>query len=420
MGDMVSEAPCATLLQSQRPRLKSATVRRNNSPEPCFSRTLLGAAPFPGGPGSPRGQQAGGWAVAMLSRKQRKLLRYVEDGSVPKLKSYLHKHRQLAVTFTGRKGRTPLHVACARREGAAARLLLRHGADPMIQDQGGNTPLHLAARVAARKGEQAYEDLVVPLSKYCPAAMDVLNEDGVTPREILRSLTAYQDQGTEAEEEGTAGEDRAEREWYSKLFGECEDEFYQSCGRYEEDFLLPEPEPQTYDDWADRVAKEYAAKRAQAGGSHRRRLPPHREREAEEQREILQRLEAEHRRYLESAGRKAEELAGSRKRRYEQGCAEVFRQEAAGRAEGRLAYGDIPWPDPRGTVDDMVAVILHGVDRSQRQTYRRYLRQQQAMWHPDRFAQRCGERLLEAERQRILNTVIALSQALNKLSEGVR
>ncbi|XP_062904138.1 NF-kappa-B inhibitor-like protein 1 isoform X3 [Mobula hypostoma] len=360
--------------------------------------------------------------MAMFSRKQKRLLRYVEEGSIPKLKSYLRKHRLLPVSFTGRKGRTPLHVACKRREGTAARLLLRHGADPMIRDQRGNTPLHLAAREAVRKGKRVYEDLVEPLRKCCPAAMDVLNEDGLTPREILKLMMTYQqDPGTkvvEASDNPVQAEEQAfdtqkniaDREWYCKLFGECEDEFYQNCGRYEEDYSLPDAEPQTYDEWADRLAREYAAKRAQAKGSQRRRP------QMEQDGGLQRRLEEEHRQYLERGARKAEELAGSRKQRYEQGCAEVF----SGVGGSLLAYSDIPWPDPRGTVDDMVGVILHGVDRSQPGTFRRYLRQQQVVWHPDRFAQRCGGRLLEADRQRVLDTVMALSQALNRLADSIR
>lgn len=44
------------------------------------------------------------------------------------------------------------------------------------------------------------------------------------------------------------------------------------------------------------------------------------------------------------------------------------------------------------------------------------LRRQQTIWHPDRFAQRCGTRLEEGDKQRILETVTALSQELNRLS----
>ncbi|XP_072331856.1 NF-kappa-B inhibitor-like protein 1 isoform X2 [Scyliorhinus torazame] len=359
----------------------------------------------------------------MVSRKQGKLLRYVEDGDVPKLKSYLRKHAGLSVAFAGRRGRSPLHVACAQRDDIAMRLLLKHGADPLSQDRKGNTPLHLAAREAVKKGARVFEDLVVPLRKCCPGAMDVPNGDGVSPRDVLQSMKKQQQQcpGTAAEEGDGPGKEQADREWYHKLFGECEDEFYQKCGRYEEDFLMPDAEPQTYDDWADRLTKEYAAKRARAAGSGVRgkaaRAAEERQKE-KERREFQERLEAEHRHYLEHAGRKEEELAGRRKRRYERGCADVF-SRASG-SGGRLTYEDIPWPAPKGTVEEMVAVILHGVEQSDRGPYRRYLRQQQAVWHPDRFIQRCGERLAEADRQKILGMVTALSQALNKLSESVR
>ncbi|XP_032903257.1 NF-kappa-B inhibitor-like protein 1 isoform X2 [Amblyraja radiata] len=360
----------------------------------------------------------------MATRQQRKVLRYAAEGDTSKLRAYLRRHPQLGVSFRGGKGRSPLHVACRRSEGAAAaRLLLRRGADPASRDAKGNTPLHLAARVALRRGEQADEDLVVPLVKCCPAAMDLLNDDGVTPREILRSRSRHQHAVTVGEPSTEAGTGRADGEWYSKLFGECEDEFYQSYGRYEDDYYVPEPEPQTYERWAERLAREYAEKRARArpgvgiAPSVERRRRQQRE---QEQRDLRRRLEEEHRLYQERAGREAAAKAGGRKERYEQGCAQVFGR--GGEPEGggdRLAYADIPWPHPQGTVEEMVAVIVHGVDRGQAEELRRYLRQQRAVWHPDRFAQRCGERLLEADRRKILDTVTALSQALNKLSETV-
>lgn len=122
---------------------------------------------------------------------------------------------------------------------------------------------------------------------------------------------------------------------------------------------------------------------------------------------------------MKRGARKEEELRQAKKRRYEEGCAATFRPgPSAGSA--KLSYGHIPWPAPRGTVQEMLDVMLHGVDRKDLPTFRKVLRKQQALWHPDKFAQRCEARLEEKDRQRILDTVTALSQGLNSLAQRLK
>lgn len=144
-----------------------------------------------------------------------------------------------------------------------------------------------------------------------------------------------------------------------------------------------------------------------------------RDREEESNREQRKRLQKEHEEYLKRGARKEEEIRQAKKRRYEEKCAATFH---AGPSAGstKLGYSDIPWPAPRGTVKEMVDVMLHGVDRKDLPAFRQMLRKQQAMWHPDRFAQRCGARLEEKDRQRILDTVTALSQELNSLAHSLK
>ncbi|XP_006011260.1 NF-kappa-B inhibitor-like protein 1 [Latimeria chalumnae] len=364
----------------------------------------------------------------MASRKQKKVMRYVDEGSVLKLKSYLRKHRHLSLNFALRKGRTPLHAACSLHDHAVLRLLLKRGADPLSRDMRGNTPLHIAARQAVAHGKRVYDDLVVPLRKHCPVAMEMPDMDGVTPEDILRWMKGekyFSDPARENSNEkgsGKTAERAAEREWYQKLFGECEDEFYQDLGRYEDDFCQADPEPESYNEWASRMAREYTQKCRQTEARHSRRNAKTEEEEAareqrqREQAEFQRRLEAEHQRYLAQADRKQEEVKRAKKERYEEQCAAVF----AGRSESTLRYADIPWPCPRGSVEDMTAVILQGVDRGDAEGLRRYLRRQRALWHPDKFLQRCSGRLVETDRKRILDTVTALSQALNKLSDSIK
>lgn len=68
----------------------------------------------------------------------------------------------------------------------------------------------------------------------------------------------------------------------------------------------------------------------------------------------------------------------------------------------------------------MLDVMLHGMDRKDLPAFRKTLRKQQALWHPDKFAQRCEARLEEKDKKRILDTVTALSQELNSLAQSLK
>uniref|UniRef100_A0A671T8H1 NF-kappa-B inhibitor-like protein 1 n=1 Tax=Sinocyclocheilus anshuiensis TaxID=1608454 RepID=A0A671T8H1_9TELE len=320
-----------------------------------------------------------------VSRKQRRVLRYVEEGSLMKLKSFLRKHKDLELNFTqGKKHRSPLHIACSHGDDAVLRLLLKHGADPLQPDRNGDTPLHLAAKRALK---HAYDDLVVPLRKNCPEAMDISNKAGVTPHDLLQWMKPEQ------------------KQWREKLLGECQDEFFETFGQYDGKL----EHPVDFGDWADRIRWEYFAKQRAKE-----------QREARSRRELRLRLEREHEEYLQRAARKEEETRQGRKRRYEERCAATFHCSSSKGPEGLLGYDDIPWPAPRGSLEEMVGVMLHGADRSDSTVFRKVLRRQQALWHPDKFVQRCGGRLQESDRQRILDTVTGLSQELNRLAQNLR
>uniref|UniRef100_A0AAY4A964 NF-kappa-B inhibitor-like protein 1 n=1 Tax=Denticeps clupeoides TaxID=299321 RepID=A0AAY4A964_9TELE len=324
----------------------------------------------------------------MLSRHQKRILRYVEEGSLLKLKSYLRKHAEVGPNFSaGRRKRSPLHLACRRGDDAVLRLLLKHGADPLRTDRRGDTPLHLAAERARRRGRSAYEDLVVPLCDYCPGAMEVTNHAGVTPRSILQRLRLPQvcaSSKNDQELEGCEGKVTA-----VQPFLQCH--------------------------------RARAQREAAASTSGRKRKDKT-EKEAQSHREVLSRLEQEHRQYLERAARKEQEIRLVKRRRYEERYTATFHGNdvATATEQAKLGYADIPWPVPRGTVEEMVEVMLYGINRNDAPNFRKLLRQQQAIWHPDKFTQRCGDRLDDKEKQIIMDTVTALSQELNRLAQNLR
>ncbi|XP_035246481.1 NF-kappa-B inhibitor-like protein 1 isoform X4 [Anguilla anguilla] len=366
----------------------------------------------------------------MVSRHQKRVLRYVEEGSLLKLKSYLRKHPDVELNFSsGKKRRGPLHVACSLGDDGVLRLLLKNGADPLLGDRNGETPLHLAAKRALKRGKRAYDDLVVPLQKSCPVAMETPNKAGVTPKDLLQWMR--EDQFREPPVNGgSSTATDADRAWRDKLFGECQDEFYETFGQYDEDFLHDDVDSEDFGDWAERIRREYATRqrsRAQreaaaaavgSKGRKRRKTKEEAEEEERDRRELQERLQREHEEYLARAARKEAETRLSRRRQYEERCAATF--SGGGGSAARLGYADIPWPAPRGTVGEMVEVMLHGADRTDLPTFRKLLKRQQALWHPDKFAQRCGDRLEDGDRTRILDTVTALSQELNRLAQSVR
>uniref|UniRef100_A0A8C8MD17 NF-kappa-B inhibitor-like protein 1 n=1 Tax=Oncorhynchus tshawytscha TaxID=74940 RepID=A0A8C8MD17_ONCTS len=319
----------------------------------------------------------------MVTRTQKKMIKYVEEGSLMKLKSYLRKHSDLDVNFSqGKKRRTPLHLACSLGDDAILRLLLKNGADILLKDKKGDTPLHIAANKALKHGKIVYDDLVVPLQKSCPEAMVAPNNAGITPHDLLQWM--------KFEKENTGEED--------------------------------------FQDWADRIRQEYVTKRhAEAqrlasSGSHGKRKKGKKEAEEEERanRELHERLQREHEEYLARAAQKEEETRQGKKQHYEERCAATFSTDTAAAVTTKLSYGDIPWPAPKGSVGEMVEVMLHGADKKDVAVFRKLLRRQQAVWHPDRFAQRCGARLEDGDKQRILDTVTALSQELNRLAQSLR
>uniref|UniRef100_A0A3B3U5M7 NF-kappa-B inhibitor-like protein 1 n=1 Tax=Poecilia latipinna TaxID=48699 RepID=A0A3B3U5M7_9TELE len=328
----------------------------------------------------------------MVSHRQARVWRYVEDGNLLKLKSYLRKHPDLDVNFSqGKMRRSPLQLACSLEDDAVMRLLLKRGADVLHRDRWGNTALHIAANMAF--------DLFVPLKKKCPEALNAPNKAGLTPQDVMRHPP----------------EADPEEDWMGKLIGACEDECFEAFGAYEEE---------DFGDWADRIRREYFNKKhveaQRLASSSSKRKKEKRKQKVESTKELHERLQREHEEYLARAARKEEEIRRGKKRQYDEKCAATFSTAASASAGTKLSYGDIPWPAPRGTVREMLDVMLHGVDRKDQAAFRKALRKQQTLWHPDKFAQRCEARLEEKDKKRILDTVTALSQELNSLAQSLK
>ncbi len=85
-------------------------------------------------------------------------------------------------------------------------------------------------------------------------------------------------------------------------------------------------------------------------------------------------------------------------------------------AAGVIRFDSVPWPAPAAGGDVAEeAMMLPDALRNDADARRRAVREALRRWHPDKFGQRFGSRLAAADRDRILERVKAVSQALTAL-----
>uniref|UniRef100_A0A8C9QF40 NF-kappa-B inhibitor-like protein 1 n=1 Tax=Spermophilus dauricus TaxID=99837 RepID=A0A8C9QF40_SPEDA len=334
-------------------------------------------------------------STSRRQRRERRFRRYLSAGRLVRAQALLQRHPGLDVD-AGQP--PPLHRACACHDAPALCLLLRLGADPAHQDRHGDTALH----AAARQGPDAYTDFFLPLLSRCPSAMGIKNKDGETPGQILGWGPPWD--SAEEEEEDEASK---EREWRQKLQGELEDEWQEVIGRFEDDASRETQEPESFSAWSDRLAREHAQKRQQqqreAEGSCR---PPRAEtsshswrQQEEEQRLFRERARAKEEELRESQARRAQEAQGDQGP--EPARAGPRAEQPRGVGRGSLwRFGDVPWPCPGGGDPEAMAAALVArgpplgeQGRSQIETW---------------------------ELGRVMGTVTALSQALNRHAEALK
>nr|DBA20539.1 TPA: hypothetical protein GDO54_017304 [Pyxicephalus adspersus] len=313
-------------------------------------------------------------------------------------------------------------------------------------DASGNNALHVAAQVMEKGEWRVYTDLCVPILKRCPQSIDIPNKQGITPRDILRraeDLMERHARRKQSPDESYADlQSKETSEWREKLLAESMDEYQEMYGQYDDDdYSDSVPEMESFESWADRIYREYHARNCQSNNmSVKTKVVTLQD---------TSRL-VEEQKYQKRKAQKERELRQAQSDRYHRKCQEVFGaagtsnetdlkhttskfklteerletsdNDSATNTDTRtgnnlLCYKDIPWPVPAGTAEQMAQFIAAGVDSSDITLYKRYLRAQRVTWHPDRFMQRCGTRLHAKDRVRVLETVTALSQELNRLAE---
>ena len=128
-------------------------------------------------------------------------------------------------------------------------------------------------------------------------------------------------------------------------------------------------------------------------------------------------LEREHEEYIarvkKAKTEREKKSLAELKNAYEIKCKVLF-----GTSEETVEYKDIPWPYPKEKgIRAIKDFLLCDVQQNDVKTLKKYLRDQQIRWHPDKFVQKCGNKLKPEEKDRIMKRVNQISQELNSIAE---
>lgn len=251
----------------------------------------------------------------------------------------------------------------------------------------------------------AYRRLILAHLKDLSASLTQPNLEGVTGKDLLDladSVYQYHLVGTRQKNLSSTNQ-KEEEEWRNKLSAELDDEYSSNWGRYEADFLQPDlEEAETYDSWAERMIFEHQQKRRRVV------ILPQPQEEAKAKsswtHEDQQRFLKE-----EESRKRIREVSEIAEKRY------VFlaKLQALAHSEQPIKASDLPF----GVTQDVESIgnliLFHVKEMKEVEAKRKALKELQRLWHPDKFAQKFGQRLGDEIRTEVLNKITEISQYLN-------
>ncbi|XP_066933946.1 NF-kappa-B inhibitor-like protein 1 [Clytia hemisphaerica] len=358
----------------------------------------------------------------------KKFDRYLQDGRLLKMEKYYQKFvgrgsidyfiDEINETF-GDRGWTYLHKYSSTGELAIVKFLISHHADLTFLDKKDNLFLHYAFNYVIESFDRPF--LYYIIFDVLPEMGDKLltqrNEYGETPvdllDEIMQLLQKSQSQYL-IEPESESESELKEKDWNERLFFEMSENdnrygnemFFQD--EHEDTFRKSKTE--TFEEWGDRMQSEHNRK-------HRSKAVPLKTKSRKRENES----ESTKKRKLGPINNLKElrtnfELLRLREE-YEKICDSIFKNNEN---KNELKFEQIPWLHFPGfdlgelneeqCLNGMMKLFCHGFTDEDKM---KYLKVQRIRWHPDKFMQKCGHRLFEKDRERILSFVKSVSQRIN-------
>jgi len=338
---------------------------------------------------------------------RKKLKKYVECGNTKKLTKFSQTIFNFNLIIDQSKGWSALHLACDLGQWEIVTFLVKNGADVSLLDSNLISPVHILLHKACSWAKYDYSEpgveamlectllvlhasqkidaesfkwtdnddmAVIDLVEYLVDQLTVVKCDHSLFNELLRHLSKVS----------------IDNSWNTKI-KECyfNDVSQDPFEGYSSDV---EYAYENFDTFAERICKERQEKK-------RRKYEEEHINRKKARKSFSPPLK------LKPESPKLDVLK-VKKETYEENY-KLF----IGKDHSSISFDDVPWPGgSHATATEQAKVCLYSCDP---QVSRSVAREQQRRWHPDKFVQLFGQCLGENERDKILEHVKQLSQAIN-------
>jgi hypothetical protein len=337
--------------------------------------------------------------------KIKKFRRYVELDRFRKAKKLMSKHSVLVNAALNSRKQTGLHVAAKMGNYDTLRVLLDGGADPTARDSKRRLPLHHAARYCLSKkrvSRALVSDLVSSLVTGSLSVLDAADNKETTCRALLADINCRQEAQDDEDAKSRPRSTRFCEEdydpgvsWRQKLENEAEDDHLEAVGNWARYSAMNEDSDdgdmaETYDDWADKIYREFV----------RKRRPPPPPPKKKEPSPTTSRPKLAKPLRLEKKTSKPTKL-------YAKFCQKFLSPDA----DLTIALSDLPFT-VRTNSNEIVSAVLEDVLEGSANAAKKAIRDELRRWHPDKFGQKFATRFAEGDADAIVAVVTHVSQSL--------
>ena len=339
-------------------------------------------------------------------RLGRRMLRYIERDKFKRFKDILKEYKIHPDSIVAtRTKRTLLHECALNGAVECMRIILNDvspKANPKVKDSKGNYPLHLAIKFTLKQktfSQGLVDDLVEPLKREMFDLLHDANNSGTTCWHLLQGLHVKKDlfgnreRSSSDDSSDTSGDvankETAAAEWNEKLNAIGGEEYYSTFGKfdYAEEKCFENEFKETFDQWADRIYREYSKRHHQRNVANQ----PHLSRPAEKS----------------SSARSGDGEKGNTgfrnvnlppfkpiyEKRKDDTIAKYRKLFLLGKSD-QLTKTDLPF-SLNSTADEIISLVLRcnsasnqiseGAEHEHKQ--QKVIREAIRKWHPDKFAQ---------------------------------